>query len=287
MAVVGTIKEIWRFPVKSMAGQTMNAAEVTPSGIVGDRLWATRNDTAHEIQGAKKFPVLMQCGARFREEPAGDRVPHVDITFPDGSVTGSDDPGLASKLSTLAGKPMSLWPIQSPTDLAHYRRRPMNEQEFGEEMQDIFQREPGEAFPALEQFPKEILEFTSFPGMYFDVTPIHLLTTASLVQLARKNPTANWDVRRFRPNFVIEATNGADGFVETDWIGKNLRIGGVALHCPGPTPRCGMTTREQNGLSFDKSILRTIVKDADQNVGLYAVVASAGAVRVGDAVDLI
>ncbi|MEO8037563.1 MAG: MOSC N-terminal beta barrel domain-containing protein [Betaproteobacteria bacterium] len=286
MAVVGTIKEIWRFPVKSMAGQKLQAAQVGPIGIVGDRLWATRNDTAQEIQGAKKFPELMQCSAKFREEPADDRVPHVDITFPDGSVTGSDAPGLAAKLTGLVGKPMSLWPIQPPSDLAHYRRRPMNEQEFGEEMQDIFQREPGEAFPALEQFPKEILEFTSFPGMYFDVTPIHLLTTTSLAHLAGLNPAADWDVRRFRPNFVIEAANGRQGFVETDWIGKDMRIGGVTLHCPGPTPRCGMTTRAQNGLPFDKSILRTIVKDAEQNVGLYALVAAAGTIRLGDAVEI-
>ncbi len=287
MAVVGTIKEIWRYPVKSMAGQTLSRAEVAPTGIVGDRLWATRNDAVHEIQGAKKFPVLMQCEARFRHEPHSGTAPPVDISFPDGSATASDDPAVASKLSKLVGKAVSLWPIQPPTDLAHYRRRPMNEAEFGEEMQDIFQREPGEAFPALEQFPKEILEFTSFPGMYFDVTPIHLLTTASLRHLGRLNPKASWDVRRFRPNFVIEPIGGADGFVENGWVGRNLRIGGITLHCPGPTPRCGMTTREQKGLPFDKSILRTIVKDADQNVGLYAVVAEAGAIQVGDAVELV
>jgi uncharacterized protein YcbX len=285
MTVVGRIKEIWRYPVKSMAGQTVQEARVAPNGIVGDRLWATRADAVHEIQGAKKFPALMLCEARFRTESRNGSVPPVDITFPDGSVLGSDDPGIHAKLSMLAGKSLSLWPLQPPSDLAHYRRRPMNEAEFGEEMQDIFQREPGEAFPALEQFPKEILEYTSFPGMYFDVTPIHLLTTASLEHLATLNPSAQWDVRRFRPNFVIETAEGT-GFVENGWVGKNLRIGGLTLHCPGPTPRCGMTTRAQKGLPFDRSVLRTIVKEADQNVGLYAVVAAEGSVRVGDAVEL-
>lgn len=285
MAVVGRIKEIWRYPVKSMAGQTVQEARVAPNGILGDRLWATRADAVHEIQGAKKFPVLMQCEARLREEPRNGVVPPVDVTFPDGSVLGSDHPGIHAKLSTLAGNSLSLWPLQPPSDLAHYRRRPMNEAEFGAEMQDIFQREPGEPFPALEQFPKEILEFTSFPGMYFDVTPIHLLTTASLEHLAKLNPQAQWDARRFRPNFVIETADG-QGFVENGWVGKNLRIGGLTLHCPGPTPRCGMTTRAQKGLPFDKSVLRTIVKEADQNVGLYAVVAMEGRVRVGDAVEL-
>jgi uncharacterized protein len=283
--VVGRVKEIWRYPVKSMAGQTVREAQVAPNGIVGDRLWATRADAVHEIQGAKKFPILMQCEARFRSEPGNGAVPPVDITFPDGSVQGSDDPGIGARLSALAGQSLSLWPLQPPADLAHYRRRPMNEAEFGAEMQDIFQREPGEPFPALDQFPKEILEFTSFPGMYFDVTPIHLLTTAALEHLAALNPSARWDARRFRPNFVIETTAGK-GFVENGWIGRNLRIGSLTLHCPGPTPRCGMTTRAQKGLPFDKSVLRTIVKDADQNVGLYGVVGMEGSVRVGDTVEL-
>jgi uncharacterized protein YcbX len=287
MAVVGTIKEIWRFPVKSMAGQTMARAQVGPTGIVGDRAWAMRNDNDKEIQGAKRCPVLMRCEAHFRNEPGGNATPHVDITLPDGSKTASDDPAVNAKLSRLVGKPTSLWPVQPPADLDHYRRRPMNEQEFMAELQEIFQREPGEPFPALEQFPKEIIEFTSFPGMYFDVTPLHFLTTASLAYLAQKNPEASWDVRRFRPNFVVEPSNGAAGLIENGWIGKSLRIGELTIACPGPTPRCGMTTREQKGLPFDKSVLRTIVQDADQNVGAYAVVTTPGAIKVGDAVEVV
>jgi hypothetical protein len=287
MALVGRIREIWRYPVKSMAGHTMVRAAVGATGVAGDRAWAMRNDADREIQGAKKFPVLMRCEARFRSEPDGKTVPPVDITLPDGTTIGSDHPAVSSKLSALVGKPASLWPIEPPGNLDHYRRRPMNEQQFMEEVQEIFQREPGEPLPDLAQFPKEILEFTSFPGMYFDVTPIHLLTTASLLHLAKKNPAAQWDARRFRPNFVIEPANGAEGFVENGWIGKNLRIGETTLHCPGPTPRCGMTTREQKGLPFDKTVLRTIVKDADQNVGLYAVVTVPGTVKVGDTVELL
>jgi uncharacterized protein YcbX len=162
----------------------------------------------------------------------------------------------------------------------------MNEQEFAAEMQDIFQREAGEPFPALEQFPKEILEYTSFPGMYFDVTPLHVLTTSSLAALAQNNPAANWDVRIFRPNFLID-TGSAAALWEHDWIGKQLQIGEVVIAIAGPTPRCGMTTREQDRLPFDKSILRTIVKDADQNLGAYAVVVKSGTVRADDTVTLV
>jgi uncharacterized protein YcbX len=53
-----------------------------------------------------------------------------------------------------------------------------------------------------------------------------------------------------------------------------------------PTVRCGMTIQAQAGLAKDPSILRTIVRDADQNLGVYASVVVAGDVRVGDTVEL-
>ena len=123
--------------------------------------------------------------------------------------------------------------------------------------------------------------------MYFDVTPLHLLSTSSLDYLSKKNPEADWNVRRFRPNIVIEPEFSSDRLIDNDWIGKSLRIRDLTVSCVGPTPRCGMTTREQGNLHFDKTILRTIVKEADQNVGVYAVVTQPGGIRIGDAVEII
>jgi uncharacterized protein YcbX len=58
------------------------------------------------------------------------------------------------------------------------------------------------------------------------------------------------------------------------------------LQCEIPTPRCGMTIQAQAGLEKDPSVLRTIVKDADQNLGIYASVTTTGEIRVGDLVEL-
>ena len=49
MAIVGTVREIWRYPVKSMAGEILESCEVGAAGIVGDRGWALRDDRAGEI----------------------------------------------------------------------------------------------------------------------------------------------------------------------------------------------------------------------------------------------
>jgi hypothetical protein len=105
--------------------------------------------------------------------------------------------------------------------------------------------------------------------------------------MAEVNPGALWDSRRFRPNFLIETEAGIEGLVEATWNGPILRLGTVQIRCEIPTVRCGMPTNRQDGIAKDPSILRTIVKHADQNLGSYANVVVAGDVAVGDTVELI
>jgi len=135
--------------------------------------------------------------------------------------------------------------------------------------------------------PTEILEFTSPLGTYFDAFPIHILTTSSLAHMTQLNAKAVWDLRRFRPNFLIETKPGIEGLVETTWGGKILRVGTVELKCEIPTVRCGMTMQAQDGLPKDPSVLRSIVKEADQNLGIYANVINTGQVSLNDSVELL
>src|SRR3954454_18618545 len=88
---IGRVREIWRYPVKSMAGAELDGCRVGPRGIPGDRGWATRDgrwatpdEGAGELRGAKPLPKLMQCSARSRDPPEGANggVPQVDITLP-------------------------------------------------------------------------------------------------------------------------------------------------------------------------------------------------------------
>lgn len=292
MQTIGVVRGIWRFPVKSMGGERLSAADIGPGGMVGDRHWALRNDEAGEIQGGKKWPVLMQCMARYRGPVAGADLPPVDITLPDGALTATDDPALGHLLQQLIGVPASLWPLQPADALDHYRRRSMSPAEAMAEVQASFQRAPGEPLPDFSVFAPELQRFVSMPGDYFDALPLHLLTTTTLATLARLNPAADWDERRFRANLVIEPVAGSDAGAaatqpELDWIGRTLAIGDLRLAVVMPTPRCGMTIRAQQGLAADASILRTIVAHADQNLGTYARVARAGEVRVGDPVYLL
>src|SRR4029077_5239749 len=99
------------------------------------------------------------------------------------------------------------------------------------------------------------------------------------------NPAARFDRRRFRPNFLIDS-GAASGFAEQEWCGRTLRIGSATAQIEMPVVRCSMTTHPQDDVPKDPSVLRTIVRHAEQKVGVYARIASPGDVRIGDAVEL-
>lgn len=309
MSVVGRIRQIWRYPVKSMAGERLEHCTVGSLGILGDRGWALRDETAGEIRGARKMPALMKCAARYRTQPTESQIPHVDITLPDGSAVGSDDPAVAAMVSQLVGRPVTLWPRQPASSRAHYRRAQpgaallarlgstrtarrlilglLRVTGMDAEIREEMSRLPGEELPDMSVHPAELLEFVSPPGTYFDAFPIQVLTTASLDAMSSRNPSAAWDVRRFRPNFLVETAEELSGQAENAWSNRTLAIGSVRLRCEMPTVRCGMTTHQQADLAKDPSVLRTIVRDGGQCLGIYAGVGATGVVAVGDSVELL
>ncbi|MFT4581526.1 MAG: hypothetical protein ACI915_000547 [Gammaproteobacteria bacterium] len=286
MTIVGRIAEIWRYPVKSMQGEALAECELSALGIHGDRGWALRDEQTGEIRGAKKLPGLMKMSATYRAEPQAGVIPQATIKLSSGVVLHTDDNDINEKLSDVLQKSVSLFSRQPAENLDHYRRTiPLTV----DELRDLLGRDPDEPLPDLSMFPPkllaEITEFTSPPGTYFDAYPIHLLTTSWLSELGTKNTGSRFEPLRFRPNFVIDGA--ADGLAELAWCGKRLRIGGAELDCDVPTVRCGMTTHETGDLPKDLKVLRTIVRDTDQNVGAYATVFSTGTVRVGDRVELL
>jgi len=307
--IVGKVKEIWRYPVKSMAGQRLERCEVISNGILGDRGWAFRDEQRGELTTARKIPGLMRFAARYREEPTPGTIPHVDITLPDGTTIGSDAPDVHARCGAVLSHTVTLWPLQPASDKAHYRRATPGAAMLGKlarfgafrrmlqrlvpyvglekELRADFGRLPGEALPDLSQFSAEVLEYTSPPGTHFDAFPLHVMTTATLATMARSNPAASWDVRRFRPNFLVETTSGLDGLIELEWVGRTIKVGAATIRCELPTVRCSMPTQPQGDLPKDPSVLRSIVRDAGQNLGAYASVVTPGRVAVGDPVELL
>jgi len=301
----GRVHEIWRYPVKSMAGERLDSSDVAVNGLWGDRGWAVRDEATGEIHNAKRHPVLMQCSAAYRAAPGEDVVPDVEITLPDGTSVSSDSPDASRRLSEVMQRHVALHRRPPATDTGHYRRRERGAALAGRlaqyrpgrrllqwailrgkaatELRETFGRAPDEPLPDFADVPGSIFEFQTPPGTYFDLYPIHIVTSSTLQRLSALNPAARWDIRRFRPNVLID-TDSTSGVLETDWVGRTVRIGAFVIKGEMPTIRCAMTMHAQADLPRDPTVLRTIVRESNQCVGLYASIAAPGRVSAFDPV---
>ena len=274
------VAELWQYPVKSMIGILRPEATITTTGVAGDRAWALRDEERGGIRGAKKLGDLMKFSAHTTDGGA------VEIVLPDGAVVRSTDVDVDARLSEALGHRVSLWPLQPVDDLAHYRRGPADHADPIDELREIFGREPDEPFPDFTIFPPEIMEYESPPGTYLDAFPLLVMTTSALRSLRLALPDSVVDIRRFRPNLVVD-TGDEQGHPEFEWVGNRLSIGGVVLDIAARCPRCVMVTREVSAdIPQDRAVLRHVVRELDQNVGVYATVVSPGSVAVGDEVRL-
>jgi hypothetical protein len=248
-----------------------------------------RDEVRGGIRGAKKIPALMNCAAHYLEEPDADgaRVPAPEITLPNGERLRANAADASERVSRALDWQVTLWPLQPASDLDHYRRGKPDHEDVLTELRSIFGREESEPLPDFGSMPREVFEFESPPGTYFDLDPLLLVTDATLRSLQRVAPESRVDVRRFRPNLLIETgADAGDAFPEIAWAGKRLRIGGAAIDATIACPRCVMITHGFADLPKDPGLMRAVVRDANQQVGVYARVAAGGPVRVGDAVEI-
>lgn len=284
------VAAIVRYPVKSMLGESLEHARLTLQGIVGDRAWALRDDVRNGLTNAKRFAPLMSMRARFAREPDDrDRSPAVELFDADGAATRSDSPNVNDWLSRRLGHPVSLWPLQPAEAEAHYRREPLDpDADPVAGLREIFARTADEPLPDLSQFPPVLFSHSSAPGTYFDAFPLLILSKSSLASLERLARAAGsesrFDVRRFRPNLLIEAMD--EGFVEDAWCGRELQIGTARLKVELRCPRCIMTTHGFLDLPRDPRIMRSLVRHHGGELGVYASVIEPGVIRNGDALEL-
>jgi uncharacterized protein YcbX len=286
MVKVGTVKEIWRYPVKGMAGEQLQQCHIGKQGLAGDRIWALRDTLRQEIQSCKFRPELLSCTAKFRDKYKYSTGDHVDITFPDGKVIGCDERVIDQLLSELTGHKSTLEMLREIEEIDFYRRYKKDNYTWLEELKATFERQDGEPLPNLDNLPQSAKDFVTVPGTFYLVTPFHFITSSTLTHMRTLNPDLGWAIERFRPNVVIETLPSLDGLIEQEWLGKNLIIGDSTINCNATTPRCGAVTKGQQNLETNTEILRTIVKKTEQNLGAYGAILKSGNLEVGDNVFL-
>lgn len=266
---LGSVVSLWRYPVKSMMGEELNAADVTQRGLLGDRAYALVDPSNGKVASAKnprKWAKLFDCRAAFVEPPrTGEKIPVVQITLPNGTVVTSEQIDLNQILSRLLGRDATL--ATTPPNTPGL-------EEYWPDMEGLAHRETvtDESMPA---------------GTFFDCAVTHVVTTFTIDRLRVLYPQGRFEIRRFRPNIVVEPASGERTFIENAWIGQTLAVGDeVRLNVTGPCPRCVMTTLAQGDLPKDPGILRTAAQHNQVNVGVYAAVVRGGTIRRGDPVSL-
>ena len=289
--VVGSVAGLWRFPVKSMRGEQLQEAEVTEKGILGDRAHALIDNETGKVVSAKSvrlFPDLFEFNAKFIEAPRRDRsMPEVQITLPDGTPVRSDSDDVNGVLSAHFKRNVSLERV-APDDFTIDQYHPDVEGATPRGNRDMVVASPlGSAlFAAIgAESPVPV-------GSFFDAFPVSVLTTSSLARMNELEPQSQFDERRFRMNIIVETEQ--PGFIENEWLGHDLVLGDKArLTVTWPDPRCVMTTLAQGDLPRDTDVLRALVRHNKQQVGdlgqypcmgVYALVAVSGSLRIGDPV---
>jgi len=266
---LASVASLWRYPVKSMMGEELNAAEVTQRGLLGDRSYALFDPSTGKIVSAKnprKWASLFDFRAWFAEPPQAEgRLPPVWIALPDGTIITS---GLADANLVLAKA------IGREVRLLTSAPEKSSLEEYWPDIEGLAHRE-------------RVTDEPMPPHTFFDYAVLHLLTTSTIDRLRELYPEGRFEPRRFRPNVIVQMASSERGFVENGWVGRTLSLGSeVRIKVTGPCPRCVMTTLPQGDLPRDPGILRTAAKHNQVNVGVYAAVLRGGTIRRGDAVHL-
>jgi len=254
-AGIGRVAAVWRYPVKSFQGERLERGVVDPSGMRGDRCWGVRDEGTGRILTARREPRLLLAGATIGEsgEP--------NIALPDGDRVVGAGPHADAALSAWLGRPVTL---------AEADGAPAGRAEF---------------FADATDDRSAAVEWTMPPGRFVDAMPLLVLTTASLRAGAALHPAGDWDVRRFRPNLLVEVD--ASGWVEDGWCGHRLDVGAVVLEPRQPCVRCTMVTRPQPGVARDLEIYKALSRHHDGTLGVWTQVHTPGTVEVGAPVEII
>jgi uncharacterized protein YcbX len=230
---VGRVVGLWRYPVKSMAGEPLGKIDVSWHGFAGDRRWAFIRDGVTQ----SGFPWLT---LRDREDMSHYWPSFVDPDQPDQSPVI----------------------VRAPSGAVF----------------DIM-----DAALAAELHPRGARVMKQNRGI-FDAFPLSLITTQTIAGLGEL-VGARLDVRRFRPNILVEASEPAP-FIEDGWVGYVLRVGGLSVRIDKRDGRCAVITINPTTTERNPAILRTVARDRGGCVGVYCSTVRPGRVAVDDLVSI-
>ena len=264
-ATFGVVAGLWRYPVKSFQGESLENSEVTENGVGGDRIFGVVERSTDVLLSAKRTPLLLEGAASLVSDSVAE------LTF-GGTTIRSDNPGVHGALSD--------W-----LDLDVELRSPKSGRRTIIEMQVDLDDD------------SQLAEFSTRPGWFFDSCSLNLISTTSLDAARALYPAGAWGVNRFRPNVLIATETSVDeqaidvegrpGFVDDDLVGFIATIGSVEITVTKRCDRCVMITRPFGDYARDRALLRTLGRFHGNELGVNSMVNSSGKIKLGDTLKLL
>jgi hypothetical protein len=245
-------------PVKGTALMHPDRAELTPSGIPGNRRFFLV-DEAGALVSADTLGLLVQIAAAY-DRDAG----RLRLAFPDGAVVEGPTSGLGERIVVdFYGRAVDAAVVKGPFS---------------------------EAFSDLAGRPLRLLRCER-DGDGSDIHHVSLVSRASVAALADgAGHTSDLDARRFRMDLELD---GSAAYEEDTWDGRRIRLGDAVVRLHGQIPRCVITTLDPDTGSKDFETLKEIARqrariegDGGLPFGMYAEVEVPGMVALGDPVSL-
>ena len=249
------IAQLWRYPVKSLLGERLPTLRMIGDGVDGDRMWGIQDRGDGRILTARREPRLLFASSRVAED--GDPV----ITLPDGRELEGPGSGTDAALSAWLARPVTLV-AAAESDAAR-----------------------AEYFADAADDSSRAIEWTMPKGRFVDAFAVLVMTTAGLRGAAAAYSTSgSWDVRRFRPNVLIQVDG--EGWLEDAWAERLLSIGSTQLVPRRRCIRCTMVNRAQPGLERDVNIYKTLHRTHGGEAGMWSQVVQSGVILEGDSVEV-
>ena len=281
------VSALWRYPVKSMAGESADNLDLDRQRPRGDRLWALHDVERDVTVTARRLAGVLLCSARYASQPTIDsgpgNVPPVIITLPDGAEVPSGDPGVHAVLSSALDHDVRL--VALPADPKAHRMSWRERVAAARGLTTDLGIRADEQLPKLSDMdPRALLTLTrnaTPPGSFVDLCPVHLLTESSLATVGRESDCEVPNARRFRPNILV--ADAPEGLPEAEWAGSTVALGDSArLHVVMKTVRCVVPSRQHDGLPLEKGLTRAVATVGGRYLGAYADIARTGRITVGD-----
>ncbi|MEZ5382400.1 MAG: MOSC N-terminal beta barrel domain-containing protein [Microthrixaceae bacterium] len=243
------VAQVWRYPIKSLGGERLDASQVSELGLVGDRSWGIEDVTTGKILTGRREPALLLADGRLDDDGAAQV--HVD-----GQVITAD------------------------ADLSDWLGRPVRLTRASDDSGGTFEA-PADDF---DETNSGWMSWSGPHGAFHDSTRtrVSLISMATLGGEDPRRFRANLVLAADGADHAGAADPEAS--TEDRWVGLSLRVGTVTLNVRKHIGRCVMVTRPQPGLPRDLEVLKRVNTTRDGVAAIGALVTQTGQLAVGDTV---